>query len=169
MAAIASSCLMIKFYDWLRLFESTAFYITLIEYTLKDIKPFMLLFLICMMIFGIPLVMLELNRSEEDQLIIEIGATSGIWVLDSIYNQYLLSIGEFESLETIEESSSQKGIAIIFFLISTFITQITILNMLIAIIGESFSYCLENRDELSLKTKLDILSSQAPSLPQVDA
>ena len=34
MAALASCVLIIKVYDWLKLFEGTAFYIHLIEYTL---------------------------------------------------------------------------------------------------------------------------------------
>ena len=38
MAALASCILVIKVYDWLRLFEGTAFYIHLIDSTFKDIR-----------------------------------------------------------------------------------------------------------------------------------
>ena len=37
MAAFASCFIMIKFFDWLRLFAGTSFYILLIEHTLKDV------------------------------------------------------------------------------------------------------------------------------------
>lgn len=36
-AAITSCSLMIKLYDWLRLFDGTSFYILLIAETMKDI------------------------------------------------------------------------------------------------------------------------------------
>lgn len=49
---------------------------------------------------------------------------------------------------------------------ATFFTQITMLNMLIAIMGDSFDYATENRNKFATKTKLDILSAQAPALPQ---
>ena len=38
--------------------------------------------------------------------------------------------------------------------------------MLIAIMGDSFDYATENREKFALKSKLDILSALAPSLPQ---
>ena len=40
------------------------------------------------------------------------------------------------------------------------------LNMLIAIMGDSFDYAQENKDRFSTQTKLDILSTQAPALRQ---
>ena len=41
------------------------------------------------------------------------------------------------------------------------------LNMLIAIMGDSFAQALESKDKLAIKTKIDILSSQAPALNTV--
>ena len=55
-----------KFYDWLRLFDATAFYITLIEITLTDILPFLVLFIVALLTFGIPLTMLTMNRTGDD-------------------------------------------------------------------------------------------------------
>ena len=43
------------------------------------------------------------------------------------------------------------------------------LNMLIAIMGDSFAYATENREKFSIKTKLDVLISQAPALRQEES
>ena len=47
---------------------------------------------------------------------------------------------------------------------STFFTQITMFNMLIAIMGDRFTYALDNKEIFGTQTKLDLLSSQAPAL-----
>jgi len=52
----------------------------------------------------------------------------------------------------------------IFFCMAVFFTQITMLNMLIAIMGDSFAQAIESKDKLAIRTKIDILSSQAPAL-----
>ena len=101
MAAFSSCSLMIKFYDWLRLFESTSFFILLIERTLNDILFFMILFTVAILAFGLPMSMLDLNRAEGSELI---QSSYGFWLFDLILNQYLLSLGEFASLESIGDN-----------------------------------------------------------------
>ena len=83
MAAVASCTLMIKVFDWLRLFENTAFYILLVQETMKDIKAFLILLLTTLMMFGIPMVMLDLNRTEENALV---DATFGFWGFNLLLN-----------------------------------------------------------------------------------
>ena len=83
MAAIASCTLMIKVFDWLRLFEGTAFYILLVQETMKDIKAFLILLMTTLMMFGIPMVMLDLNRTEDNALV---DATFGFWGLNLLLN-----------------------------------------------------------------------------------
>ena len=65
LASIAGCQLLIKFYDWLRLFDGTAFYITLIEITLSDVAAFLILFIMALLIFGVPLTLLDANRGED--------------------------------------------------------------------------------------------------------
>ena len=48
-----------KLFDWLRLFEKTGFYVKLVEETLYDIKYFILLLLTTLIMFGVPVVMLD--------------------------------------------------------------------------------------------------------------
>ena len=70
-AALASCSLFIKLYDWLRLFKDTSFYVLLVKLTIKDITAFIILFVVSLLIFGIPMSMLSLNRVEDDKKIVE--------------------------------------------------------------------------------------------------
>eukprot|EP00353_Schmidingerella_taraikaensis_P012617 CAMPEP_0185586908 /NCGR_PEP_ID=MMETSP0434-20130131/46624_1 /TAXON_ID=626734 ORGANISM="Favella taraikaensis, Strain Fe Narragansett Bay" /NCGR_SAMPLE_ID=MMETSP0434 /ASSEMBLY_ACC=CAM_ASM_000379 /LENGTH=186 /DNA_ID=CAMNT_0028208379 /DNA_START=145 /DNA_END=702 /DNA_ORIENTATION=+ len=64
LAAFASCLLFVNIYDWLRLFESTAFYVTLVQETLQEARWFMLLVLVALVVFGMPMSMLALNRTD---------------------------------------------------------------------------------------------------------
>ena len=83
MAAFATCAIFIKLYDWLRLFESTAFYVLLVKLTMKDILPFMILLFVSLLIFDIPMSMLSLNRDENSTLVDE---SFGFWLIDAVYN-----------------------------------------------------------------------------------
>ena len=85
------------------------------------------------------------------------------WVIDAIYNQYLLSLGEFETLENFMLGPESRIIMTIFGF-ATFFTQITMLNMLIAIMGDEFDFQMEFRNMIALVTKLRFLTIHAPIL-----
>lgn len=76
----------------------------------------------------------------------------GNWGADLLFNQYLLSLGEFnmDGFET----SPQLVICYLFFIGATFITQITMLNMLIAIMGDTFDRITEAKEVNALRTKI---------------
>ena len=65
LASLASCFLIMKVYDWMRLFERTSFYILLIQETISDIRSFMLLFILGLLMFGMPLTMLDKNRNDD--------------------------------------------------------------------------------------------------------
>lgn len=119
MASLASCLLIMKFYDWLRLFEDTSFFILLIEKTFSDIKWFLILFAVALIAFGVPMSMLELNRDENSELV---SAPLNFWVIDTILNQYLLSLGEFSSLDHLANGGPQAHLAMSFFIAATFFT-----------------------------------------------
>lgn len=96
-AAFASFFLVLKLYDWLRLFEKTAFYVKLLSMTLQGIGYFMLLLGIGLLLFGIPLSMISLNRILDDQRLIK--DRTFFWLVDIILNQYLTALGEFATLD----------------------------------------------------------------------
>lgn len=67
----------------------------------------------------------------------------------------MLSLGEFN----IDNFSgyAQQYLCFFFFLLSTFFTQITFLNMLIAIMGDTYGRVMENKIQYGLQTKLQIM------------
>ncbi len=73
--------MMVKFLDWLRVFESTAFYVLLMTETIKDTKIFIILIVFAMMMFGIPLSVLNENRGETDAIV---EGPIGFWVFDML-------------------------------------------------------------------------------------
>lgn len=68
LAALASFALCFKIFDWLRLFEKTAFLVLLLIQTLVDISDFMILIAISLIMFGIPMTILDDNRGEDDSI-----------------------------------------------------------------------------------------------------
>ena len=59
----------VKVFDWMRLFDQTSFYIQLIQQTAKDIAVFLGLLFISLLMFGIPMVMLNSSRTDELALV----------------------------------------------------------------------------------------------------
>ena len=92
LASIVSLCIFVKLFDWLRLFEGTAFYILLVGETFKDIQAFMILLICTLLSFGVPLYMLNMNRDESNEVIDPI---FGFWGINVLINQYFLALGEF--------------------------------------------------------------------------
>ena len=119
LGAFGSFCTFIKIFDWLRLFEGTAFYIRLIIETLIDITAFMLILAIALLTFGVPMHLLNLNRSDalENTIIDEV---SPFWGLNVLLNQYFLALGEF-NFDNFADNP-QTAVCFFFFLMSTFLT-----------------------------------------------
>ena len=76
--------------------------------------------------------------------------------VDSALNQYLLMLGEFH----MDGFGGHVNTALCYllFILTTFIMQITFLNMLIAIMGDTFDKVIDQRPTFSLKNKLMILA-----------
>ena len=71
-------------------------------------------------------------------------------------NQYILALGEFNT-ENFKFEGEDYLIWFIF-ICTTFITQITFLNMLIAIMGDTFDRVSEVKQQSALKEKISILA-----------
>ena len=80
--------------DWLRLFDNTSFYVTLIQRTITDIGYISLIIAIILVYIGCAMFMLQLNHSlnTESDIISPIFDT---FIVDSALNQYLLMLGDF--------------------------------------------------------------------------
>ena len=61
----------IKFFEWLRLFDKTSFYIKLLLSTFKDITAFIILFLGSLYTFGLAIYFVAQNDSVEGNYLIQ--------------------------------------------------------------------------------------------------
>ena len=162
-AAFASCFIFVKIFDWLRLFEGTAFYVHLVGETFSDILAFLILLLITLMTFGVPMYMLNLNRdAESDNELID--SNFGFWGLNVLLNQYMLSLGEFNYDNFAD--NPQTRICYFFFLASTFVSSLTMLNMLIAIMGDTFGRVMEKKDINSVQTRLQLMADNSHTIPR---
>jgi len=146
MAAVSVFLMWIKSFYWMRLFTDTSFYVRLIRETLYDIRYFLILFIFILMTFGNTLMVIAEGRDKGAA-----GAEGGLYkdifsirFLNVVFNQYMLSLGEFD-LDNYEGEGSDALVWTVF-IATTFITQITFLNMLIAIMGDTFARVSEVKD-----------------------
>lgn len=68
-AAVSSVFLWLKVLEWLKLFDKTAFFIFLIQSTLRGITFFLIIMLISLMMFGTAFYLLSMSRTEENALV----------------------------------------------------------------------------------------------------
>jgi len=153
-AALTTLLLWIKVLDWMRLFRPTSFFIRLITETINDIRHFFIIFVVALLMFGVPIYILNLNRSEGTEIIDQ--TFGDIWVLNALYNQYMLSLGEF-AIDNYDDQP-QVYLCYILFLGATFFTQITFLNMLIALMGDTYGKVMESQETYALQTQRSIMN-----------
>ena len=101
-------------------------------------RHFILIIFLIIVYIGGTMYMLQLNvtfgrESESDNIIESIFEMP---IVDASLNQYMLMLGEF-NMDGFRYHEN-RGICYLIFLFSTFITQITFLNMLIAIMSDTF-------------------------------
>ena len=70
-------------------------------------------------------------------------------------NQYYLSLGEFDADNF--KDHPHKLLCFFFFIYATLFTQITMLNMLIAIMSDTFEMVTENKLSINRKNKLALM------------
>ena len=153
LASVSVCFLWFKVFDWLRLFDSTAFFIALVVETLSSIRAFLIIMVVWYMMFGSAIYILDMSLPAEQSIMPEV---SNLWVLDAFQNQYELSLGEYQ-LESYEEAESRRLMLYVLFFASTFLIQIMFLNMLIAIMGDAFDQATENKENNATITKVRIM------------
>ena len=72
-----------------------------------------------------------------------------------LINQYLLALGDFHMDNF--HNKPESAIIYILFVLATFVTQVTMLNMVIAIMGDTFSKVMDNIGLHATATKLALL------------
>ena len=156
-AAISTLFLWIKVLDWMQLFGPTSFFIKLITETILDIQHFFIIFLVALFMIGVPMYILQLNRGPDNAIVEE--TFGNFWLLNAVYNQYMLALGEF----TIDAFDGEPQVYLCYamFLGATFFTQITFLNMLIALMGDTYGKVMEAKETYQLLTQRSIMGDYA--------
>ena len=143
-------------------FDSTTFYVALIAETITDVRSFGIIMLLFLIYSGAAMYMLQLNAElTEDGTIIQ--PVFEHFIVDSTLNQYLLMLGEFQ-IDGFE-SNINRNICYIIFILSTIFSNITLLNMLIALMGDTFDRVQEKRSMLEIKSKISQLANMRRIYP----
>ena len=121
---------------WIRFFESMSHYFHMIIVTFEDILEFLGIQALFMCMFGFSLFYLSLGKVHYDaaEVIPEHFSSN---VVNIAMDQYLLLLGEFQGLDDFD--GDYAGLVWIIFFMATFISQVIIFNMLIAIMGDSYA------------------------------
>ena len=142
--------------DWFRLFDELSFYVTLIITTILDIRSISFIILILFVYIGTAMYMLQLNADNVDDGAV-IPPVFGIFFVDLMINQFQLMMGAVETDGF--EGHNQMAICYILYLSAMVISNVTFLNMLIAIMGDTFDRVIDQRPTYSLKNQILILAA----------
>ena len=98
--------------------------------------------------------MLNLNRAD-DQLLQD--ESFGFWLLDAVYDQYLMAIGDPEMADNYTNSNQAQLVLTCFFFAISY-TQVVMLNMLIAIMANTFDNAMELQEVNTIRSRLQFLN-----------
>ena len=159
----AGSCLLLslKVFDWLRLFDRTAFIVALTFQTMEDIVDFAGLIIIILLCFGYPMRIIEFNYMgwiDDDFR----SNSNFLQKIPSVFvEQYFLMVGELPleawgNLDGWDENETKNYVFAnkCLLVFTTFVLQVTMLNMLIAIMSDTYSQVVSKKEVNSIKTKL---------------
>ena len=154
-AAISICFLWLKLFDWMRLFDGTAFFMRLLGDTIWDIKYFLVIMFIVYEGFGSAFHIIDMSRqaNEEGSIMTYLAR---MWFVNSFQYTYLLGLGEFD----LENATNGSNIILFYglFNISTFLIMIVLLNMLIAVMSDTYDKVREDTEKFKRKTALDLMS-----------
>lgn len=131
----------IKVFYWMRLFSALAYYVKLIQQTFADSFNFMLMVFIIINAFANYYYVISKNQELHNapNYYDNYANSSKLDVLISVY--MLGALGDFDS--TIYRVGFDKYAASFMFYLATFVIAVVFMNMLIAIMGETFGSVTE--------------------------
>ena len=142
-----------KFFTWLRIYGPTAFYMRLLSETFDDVKSFFVMFLVIITAFANIMYILNSQRVHDDEgELYADNVKSGF--LNSWIATYTLGFGEFDT-----EGYGGTNVNLIWFVwfLGTFMISVTFLNMLIAIMTNTYDKVMESRQVAGLKERINIM------------
>ena len=133
----------IKIFYWMRLFQSLAYYVKLIQQTLADIAGFMLMVLIILTSFGSFLYVA--NRNLVGTKSAYLSRYFGYEPIDAVLSVYMLgALGDFSTSRY--KVGYEQHFVMFMFLIATFFVSVVFMNMLISIMGHTFEQVLDGAE-----------------------
>lgn len=163
--AFACFFMWIKVFYWMRLFSALAYYVKLIQQTISDSMNFMLMVFLIILSFANFYYVIDRN-------LVTTGSDSRYYdnytstdeddhsIFDVIISIYMMgALGDFDS--AIYRVGYDKYFAIGMFLLATFIISVVFMNMLIAIMGDTFGQVLEVAEESGLREQVVLIADHA--------
>ena len=146
-----------KLFDWLRLFSQTAIYPILLREVLIDIYPFVIIMIVILGLFGNCLyIFSSLAVYDGNPQLYSTLLPSQMW--SALLNQLIMMTGESDVGNYYLESQLALNIVIWFwFCCAVLMTQIVFMNVLIAIISDTFDRVWEQRQTYIRSSQADIL------------
>lgn len=163
-AAFACFFMWVKVFYWMRLFSSLAYYVKLILQTITDSMPFMLMVGIIILSFSNYFYVIDRNLTsywdEERDGMSYYKPYTNHKIIDVITSVYMLgALGDFES--DVYRLGYDRYAAMGMFIIATFVISVVFMNMLIAIMGETFGSVTEEAEISGLKEQVVMISDFA--------
>ena len=117
----------------------------------------MLLMLVIFAVFGVPVIILH-HKDQRNE--IEIGDYSiSTWLLDMFVREYFITLfGHFNADDLGDGTTQTAAMCYAFFIGQTFLAQIMMLNLIIAIMGDTYDKMVESKHIDETKTKLKLIS-----------
>ncbi|CDW76983.1 wd-40 repeat protein [Stylonychia lemnae] len=149
LVSVAVFLMWIKLFYFMRLFQPTASFIRMIVQIFLDMSTFLLFLVIALVGFGNTFYILAVNLVESNKTEEETPELfTGNFGLAMIY-AYRAGLGDFATDQY--ASSKEEWLLWIFFLLITILIQIVMLNLLIAIMGDTFDKVIELGEQSMLK------------------
>lgn len=154
MASVAMLMMYIKLFYWLRLFEATAAFIRMLAEIVQDIIPFLTFLVCCISMFANSMLILDQSRRLAGAKESLITPVFDVPFLDAFFRTYLVALGEFD-MDGYEGLDST--VVWIMFLLATFVAQLLFMNLLIAIMGDTFDRVQEMKVQAATKEKISMM------------
>lgn len=145
--------------SWMRLFDGTSFYYMMITEALNDSKYFLFMILLCLCMFGNAVLVLDdkqIALSDYDYEEYEIVVPVLTWYrfTDALISQYMIGLGNIDYSAYLNNEA--LGLMWFYLILATIITQLVFMNILIAIISDTYERITERRVTYAMmqKTKL---------------
>ena len=143
---------------WLRVFEKTTLYIRLIKDTIIDMGWFLLLYILIVVMFASMILMINASKMKNSLTTMYEDEISEYSIINALIHQYLASLGDFSLDDYSKSADPDGGIDWTVFLCGTFFVNIVLVNMLIALMGDTYDNVFENKRKAVLLLKIQALS-----------